>query len=261
MGRIALLLCLAASQESDERAKKLAARMTFAPVEGKSDEEKRVLALFTDRARWAAGFKEVEQKLGGSFAEDTTVGVTFDYDGDEFAKMAGKTTVRFNLRKLEAYRKKLDDLDRQRQELAKQGKRMVFRLPPAKIERFIPHELTHVLQKQKGVEAPEWFDEGLAQWVGDDPNVLVGFALAEKRVESIEAPLADANDVYPRGHLFFKWLDQQGALRKACASALFGGVPWKKALEEAAGLPWEKIVSAEKEWSARETEKLRPARK
>jgi len=257
----ALLLLVLAAQGADERAKKIAERISFARVEGKSDEGKRALGLLTDKARWAAAIKEVEEKLGGPFQDGTALEVTFDYDGDEFVKMAGATTIRFNLKKIEAYQKKLDDLERQRLDLAKQGKRMVFRLPPARIERFIPHELTHVLQKQKGVEAPEWFDEGLAQWVGDDPNVLIGFALAERKVDSIEAPLAEAGDVYARGHLFFKWLEAKGALRKTFAAALFGAVPWKKALEEATGLAWDKILAAEKEWSAREVEKLRPAKK
>jgi len=257
----ALFLSLAALQGADDRAKKNAERIAFAKVEPRSDEEKRVLALLTERSRWAAAFKEVEEKLGGAFKDDTAVEVTFDYEGDEFAKMAGAVKIRFNLRKLEAYQKKLDDLDRQRRELAKQGKRMTFRLPPAKFDRFIPHELTHVLQKQKGVEAPEWFEEGLAQWVGDDPNVLIGFVLAERKVESIEAPAAEANDVYPRGHLFFKWLDSKGAIKKTCAAALFGGVPWKKALEEATGLAWDNLLTTERDWSLKEVDKLRPAKK
>lgn len=255
------MLLVLAAQGADDRAKKLADRVSFSKVEAGSEEGKRVLGLLTDRARWAAAFKEVEEKLGGAFRDETAVEVTFDYEGEEFAKMAGKTTLRFNLRKLEAYQKNLDDLERRRRDLAKQGKRMVFRLPPARMERFIPHELTHVLQKQRGVEAPEWFDEGLAQWVGDDPNVLTGFALAGKKPDSIDAPLAEANDVYPRGHLFFKWLDGKGALRKGVAAAFFGGVPWKKALEEATGLGWDAILAAEKEWSVREVEKLRPAKK
>jgi hypothetical protein len=256
-----LLLSLAAIQGADDRAKKNAERIAFAKQDARSDEEKHVLALLTDRPRWAAAFKEVEEKLGGAFKDDTAVLVTFDYDGDEFAKMAGATTIRFNLRKLEAYQKKLDDLERQRRELAKQGKRMTFRLPPAKIERFLPHELTHVLQKQKGAEAPEWFEEGLAQWVGDDSNVLIGFALAERKVESIETPVSEANDVYARGHLFFKWLESKGAIRKTCSAALFGGVPWKKALEDATGLAWDRLLAAEREWSVKEVDRLRPAKK
>ncbi|HLF91945.1 MAG TPA: hypothetical protein VJB14_00655 [Planctomycetota bacterium] len=35
----------------------------------------------------------------------------------------------------------------------------------------------------------------------------------------------------------------------------------KKALEESTGLGWNAILPAEKEWSAREVEKLRPAKK
>jgi hypothetical protein len=260
MRSAALLLALVAAQNADQRGRELAARVRFAAAETKSDEARRVVALLSDPSRWAAGFREVEEKLG-AFADDSALDVTWDYAGDEFAKMAGKTVIRFNLGRLEAYRRKLDELEKQRQELAKQGKRMVYRLPPAKIERFIPHELVHVLQKQRGCEAPEWFDEGLAQWLGDDPNVLVGFALSGRKPDGIEAPLADPNDVYARGHLFFKWLDSKGVLRKAVRAAFFEGVAWKRALEDATGLAWEKLVAAEKDWSARELEKLRPAPK
>jgi hypothetical protein len=251
------LLAALLPQANDDRSKKLASQVAVARPESRSDEARRVIELLSAPERWAAAFRTVEEKIG-AFSDATAIEVTFDYDGREFAKMAGDTKIRFNLSKLEEYRKKLDALDRQRQELAKLGKKMIFRLPPAKLERFIPHELCHVLQKQRKVEAPEWFEEGLAQWVGDDPNVLVGFALAAKKVEPIESSLSDPEDVYARGQLFFLWLDSRGVLRKSVRAVFFESVPWKKALEEATGLAWDKLVAAEREWSLREAEKLRP---
>ena len=218
------------------------------------------MELLTAPERWAAGFRTVEEKLG-AFSDATALEVTFDYDGREFAKMAGDTKIRFNLAKLEDYRRKLDALDRQREELAKQGKKMVFRLPPAKLERFIPHELCHVLQKQRKVDAPEWFEEGLAQWVGEDVNVLTGFALSGKKVGLIDAATSDPDDVYGRGHLFFLWLDSRSALKRAVRAAFFESVPWKKALEDATGLGWDKLAAAERDWSAVEAAKLRPKEK
>ena len=258
MKLVALALLLV--QAPDERLKKLAAQVTFTRPAGGSEEARKVVELLTAPDRWIAGFRMVEEKLG-PFSDATALEVTFDYDGREFVKMAGDTKIRFHLAKLEEYRKKLDALEKQRQELAKQGKKMVFRLPPAKMERFIPHELCHVLQKQRKVEAPEWFDEGLAQWVGDDPNVLIGFGLAGKKVDPIEAPLAGEDDVYARGHLFFLWLDSRGALKKAVKAAFFEAVPWKKALEDATGLAWDKLTAAEREWSAAEAAKLKPKEK
>ena len=254
------LLVTQAPQGAEERLKKLASQVTFVRPEPQNDEARRVLELLTSPDRWAAGFRTVEGKIG-AFSDATALEVTFDFDGREFAKMAGDTKLRFNLGKLEEYQKKLDALERQRKDLAKQGKKMVFRLPPAKLERFIPHELCHVLQKQRKVEAPEWFVEGLAQWVGDDPNVLIGFGLAGKKVDGIESALADPDDVYARGHLFFMWLESRGALRKAARAAFFEAVPWKKALEDATGLAWDKLVPAERDWSLREAEKLRPKEK
>jgi hypothetical protein len=259
--RIACLLALLALTQSGERWKTLAGGVRIAAAQPATDPGKRVTALLSDPARWAAGFRTVEDKLGGKFADGTTVEVVWDYDGAEFAKMAGRTTIRFNLKKLELYQAKLEELERRREELAKDGKRMVYRLPPAKLERFIPHELTHVLQKQRGVEAPEWFEEGLAQWVGDDPNVLIGYALAGKQVGLVGELLPDPDDVYARGHLFFKWLDSRGGLRKAVQASFFGGVSWKKAIEDATGLGWEALRAEEAPWSARELDKLRPPEK
>jgi len=257
---ILAVLSALAPQSAEERAKKLAAQVTFARPEARGDEARRVVEMLTAPERWTAAFRTVEEKIG-AFADTTAVEVTFDYEGREFAKMSGDTKIRFNLAKLEDYRKKLDALERQRQDLAKQGKKMVFRLPPAKLERFVPHELCHVLQKQRKVDAPEWFEEGLAQWVGEDFNVLTGFAIAGKKVDVVDAATSDPDDVYARGHLFFLWLDSRGALKKAVRATFFDSAPWKKALEDATGLPWEKLTAAEREWSAAEVVKLRPKEK
>lgn len=260
--RIVVLAVLSALawQAADERLKKLASQVTFARPEARSDEARRVVELLTAPERWTAAFRTVEEKIG-PFVDATAIEVTFDYEGREFAKMSGDTKIRFNLVKLEDYRRKLDALERQRQELAKQGKKMVFRLPPAKLERFVPHELCHVLQKQRKVEAPDWFEEVLAQWVGEDFNVLTGFALAGRKVDVIEAATSDPDDVYARGHLFFLWLDSRSALKKAVRATFFESVPWKKALEEATGLGWDKLIAAEREWSAAEAARLRPKEK
>ena len=260
--RMLVLAALAAlaPQAGEDRGKKLASQVSFARPEARSDEARRVVEMLTAPERWAAGFRTIEEKIG-AFADATAVEVTFDYDGREFAKMSGDTKIRFNLLKLEEYRRKLDALERQRQELTKQGKKMVFRLPPAKLERFVPHELCHVLQKQRKVEAPEWFEEGLAQWVGEDPNVLTGFAIAGKKVDVVDAATSDPDDVYARGHLFFLWLDSRGALKKAVRAAFFESVPWKKALEDATGSTWDKLTAAEREWSVAEAAKLRPKEK
>jgi hypothetical protein len=254
-------LLLAAGPGDEERARRLAEAVKFAVAPPSSPEGERVLALLSDRGRWAAGFRTVETRLGVAFAEDTKVEVTWDYDGDEFVKMSGKTTLRFHLGKLEAYQAKLDELDRRRKELAKEGKKLVYRLPPAKMELFIPHELVHVLQKQKGAEAPEWFEEGLAQWVAEDPNLLVGFALTGRPVIPVDGPPAEPNDVYARGHLFFLWLQSRGALKGAVRAFLADGVPWRKALEDAAALPWAALSEAEQKAGTKEITKYRPPAK
>src|SRR5204863_4011948 len=147
--------------------------------------------------------------------------VSFDGTGEEYGQgsAAGiEGRVRFNLPKLEEYQRKVDELEKQKKNLEAEGRKAVFRVPPARLDRMIWHELTHVLQR--GCEGPDWFREGMAVWVSEDPNTLLAFASAGRKVESIEMLLPARNDAYARGHLFWKWLDSKGAAKKAARSAV-----------------------------------------
>jgi len=241
-----------------DRAERLFERVVFARVEPRSEVARRVQDTLTLRDHWVGAFRLIEEKIG-PFSDALTVKVTFDWDGPEFAQAAGAGTagrIRFNLTRLEEYQKKLDEVDRQKEDQAKLGRQIVFRVPPARFDRMIYHELTHVLQRS--YDAPAWFNEGLAQWIGDDPNCVYAFAQAEKRVDTIEAEPGDVNETYARGHLFWKWLAAHGSARKVARAAVFDRHPWKRALEDAVGLPWENLVAAERLWSAKELEKYRP---
>src|SRR5262245_59538962 len=187
--RAALLATLLALQA--DRAERLHDRCVFVHVNPQSDEARRVLKILTDKQHWIGGFRTIEEKIG-PFPDELTVRVTFDWDGPEFAQaaatgLAGR--VRFNLSRLEDYQKKLDEVDRQREEQAKLGRKLLFKVPPARFDRMIYHELTHVLQRS--CDAPSWFNEGMAQWLGDDPNCMYAFAQSERRVDHIEATPAD----------------------------------------------------------------------
>lgn len=251
----ALVLLCAPLQD---RAEKLFDKVTFAKVEPSGDEERRVVEVLSKKENWIAAFRALEEKLG-PFPDGLAVKVGFDWPGDEYAhggSGAGGGWVRFNLPKLAGYQKKVDAIERQRQAAEKEGKRLVFRVPPARFDRMIWHELTHVLQR--GHDSPDWFKEGMAEWAADDPNCLASFANAGKKVERIETALGDKNDTYARGHLFWKWLESRGAARKVVDATVHARKPWKASLEEATGLDWEKLSAAEREWSAKEAEKLRP---
>jgi hypothetical protein len=253
--RAALLAVLLLQQD---RAERFFERVEFVLPEPGSDAARRVLEVLTKREHWVAGFRAVEDKVA-YFPGQLTVKVTFDWEGAEFAQ-AGVSgvegRVRFNLKKLEEYQKKVDEAALKREELERQGRKLVYRVPPARFDRMIWHELTHVAQR--GLPAPNWFIEGMAQWVSEDPNPLYGFAAAGKKVESIETPLAEPTDCYARGHAFWNWLADRGIADRAIREILIERRPLKRSLEIAADLSWESLTAAEQEWSAREIDKLRP---
>src|SRR2546428_8421522 len=243
---------------SQDRAEKFFERVSIQKVEPKSDEARRVMDVLTRKENWLAAFRAVEEKVG-TFADGVTVKATFDWSGDEYAH-GGATGdqgwIRFNLARLEEYQKKIDAIEKRRKEEEEKGRKVVFRVPPARFDRILWHELTHVLQR--GYDGPDWFKEGMAVWVSDDPNCLAAFANAGKMAESIETALSDINDTYARGHLFWKWLASKNLVKKVVDATVIGRGEWKKSLAEAADLPWEKLVAAEQEGRAKELPKIRP---
>lgn len=254
--RWAIAFCLAAFVQ-DDRAVRFLERVRFDPAEPQSDEARRVVEVLSRPEHWLAAFRRVEEKLG-PFPDGIPIRVSFDWEGPEFARagLEGKTgRVRFNLARLAGYEKRTDELRRLRDDLRRQGKEGVFRVPPARLDRMVHHELVHIFQRR--LEAPEWFVEGMAQWAADDPNCLHAFAAAGREVGSIEVALEDPAETYARGHLFWLWLADRGSAKPVAQAAVLRGVPWRKAIEEATGLVWITIVAAECEWSAREIGRYR----
>jgi hypothetical protein len=248
-----LLLCLL-----QNRPEKLFERVTFGKADPSGDEERRVLEVLLKKEHWLEAFRILEEKIG-PFPDALTVRVGFDWPEDEYAHGGsgpGGGWIRFNLGKLGEYQKKVDQLEAQRKEEEKKGRRLVFRVPPARLDRVIWHELTHVLQR--GLESPDWFKEGMAVWASDDPNCLAGFAASGKKARPVEETSADRNEIYARGHLFWKWLDSRGLAKKVARETVIGRRGWRPALEEATGLEWEKLAAQEEEWSAAELERMRP---
>lgn len=255
--RTSLVLFIVLFQE-EGRARQFFERITFARVDPEGEEARRIVELLRDEKHWMGAYRAIEAKFG-LFPDDLRVEVDFNLEVDEYAMGAGfgsKGRVRFNLKKLNEYQKQIGEIERQKKDLARRGRKLTFRVPPARLDRMIYHELTHVFQR--GVEAPVWFNEGMAQLMTEDLNCMTAFAVAGKLVESIETPLAETNDTYARGHLFWKWLAARGADRKVVQSTVFERRPWKEALKNATGLAWDSIVAVEREWSAKEIGKLKP---
>jgi hypothetical protein len=250
-------LVLLAAWPAQEAADRFVDRVTFGDARPGGEAGDRVVAALRSAENWRAAFRAIEARLGPMPAE-MAVAVTFDYDGEEMAKATSKGAlgaIRFNLRKLEEHQKRVDDLEKQKKDLAREGKRLVFRVPPARLDRILWHELTHIFHGE--LAAPEWFSEGLAQWLADDPNCLRAFVFDGRDVEEIEAPPGHKNDVYARGHLFWSWVATRGATKSAVKLAVVEHGAWKASLEKALGLGWDDIVRSEREWSSREVARMR----
>lgn len=250
-------LCLA----PQDRADLFFEAIRFEDGKPESDAGDRVYAMLRKKGNWLEGFRAIEARLGPMPAK-IALTVVFDYDGDEVAQAAargGAGRIRFNLKRLEEYQHKLDQYEIQKKDLAKKGSRLVFKVAPARLDRVIWHELTHIFHGD--YDAPEWFKEGLAQWLSDDPNTIQAFALARKEVEAIERPVANRNDVYARGHLFWSWIETRVAVRDVVKVSVVEGGAWKPSIEKALGLSWKSIEAAERAWSAQEIEKIQERQK
>ncbi len=255
-----LLLAALLAQGADDRARDFVKRITFPDADAikawtdQGKEHKQVLEVVLKREHWVAAAKEVESKLG-PLKDEWSVEVKLgEWKGTHVAmgdRVGDKAQVRFNMRRLGEYERRMDGFRKQAEELQKQGKRMGWKVPPIKYERIIHHELTHVLQGE--YKSPGWFHEGLASWMGSDMNYVIAFGYAKKLVQSNEVDLsADPDDEYGRGMMFFRWIEDRSgaaAVKKLYEATAVAGGDWKKSLEEAVHLEWGKIVEAERAWS------------
>lgn len=251
---LALLLAL------QDKAEVFFDAIRFADASTSSATGDRVLSLLRDKRHWLAAYRAIETRLGPM--KHVSLDVSFDYEGEETAKAAargGVGKIRFNLNRLESHQDKVDELEQQKKDLAREGKKLVFRVAPTRIDRVIWHEMTHIFHAD--YEAPEWFLEGLAQWLSEDPNTIQAFAHAGRDVHGIEAEVDEKNDVYARGHLFWSWVAARGAVKRVVQASVVDRGAWKASVEGALGLSWSTIEATEREWSAREIQKVRDRQK
>lgn len=233
-------------------------RLVFEKAAPESEAEKKVVELLSRRETWTEAVRTIEGTFG-RFPEALRVRVDYSLTGDEAGQASlrdGAATVRFNVKLLGELQKKAEDAETRPKEAQDRSGKLVYRVPPVRIDRVVAHELTHVLQGD--LAAPEWFREGMAQWIGDDPNNLYAFGLTHKAVQDIDGIGLERRGTYARGHLFWAWLNSCGAAKKAGELSLSRRAPWKEALEQATGKPWAEIVAAEREWSSTELQKYRP---
>ena len=262
-----LPLLLLFPQSSDDHAKAVVDRIVFPKAEevkdwaDKGPEYKNVLDIVLKREAWTAAVKTIEENVA-PFADDWKIQATLaEWEGSheshgERADKAG--TVKFNMKRLAAYEKKMIDYRRQEAELKKKGKRFAWKVPPLKYDRLIVHELVHVVQGTYG--GPDWFREGLASWAAADPNCLMGFLYNNNEVKQVESPL-EGDDLYGRSHLFMMWLEKKAGrevFKKLTKATILDAGEVKTALEKLLGTTWEKISAEELVWTTQYANKNRP---
>lgn len=251
-----VLLALAVPGQADD----FADRILFEPPseEGRLGREAR--EIVSRREHWVEAYRAIESRLG-PMPRGLRLTVKFDWTGPEFAKAAaqnGQGWIRFNMARLEEHVKRLREIEAQQAEAARKGGRLVFKIPPARLDRIVWHELTHVFQNN--YPAPEWFNEGMAQWLSEDLNCLAAFVQSGRAVDDVDRPPGERVDLYARGHLFWSWLESRHLVR-VVADRVVARRPWREILEEATGLAWSSIASTEREWSEQEVERLRRIQK
>ena len=250
--RLALLV-LSLAVLPDERAERYFERMKIEAPDLSDDVARRVVVYMLQKEHWVGAFTDVSDRFG-RFPDDLELSVDFKLDAEEIGRTSSagnEWKISFNLKKLVELQKRYDQVEQWKRE----NKRMVFKVPPLKMDRLIYHEVTHILQGQ--FDAPRWFVEGMAQMVGDDLNAVCQFVKDNKSIRGLDNEITDRLETYARGHLFWKWLDTRGATLRTYELAFVKRLPWKQALEEATNRSFANIVAEEREWATQEVQKYK----
>jgi hypothetical protein len=255
--RITLLLLLLAPkdryEEASEKVRFPAAEKLVEWAE-KGDLHRRILIEFTDRKKYAAGLRRIEEKMG-VFRAELDIEVEFEETDDRRPARAGgkegKGRIYYNLKRLAEYQRKADDFEAER----RAGHNLVWVVPPPTSAGIIAHELTHVIC---GTFEEKWLTEGIACWVADDHTPLQSFNHRKGKIESLDLPVSE-DDAYPRGLLFFLWMEQRwnrDMVRKFVGRVAAQG-SHKDALFDATGNTWARMAGEEQGWSQEYCKKLR----
>jgi len=262
-----LALLIPLLQAPDDHARAVVGRIAFPKAEevkawaDKGPEYKNVVEIVLKRETWTAAVKSIEESLA-PFADEWKIETSLtEWEGSHpsHGERADKVaTVKFNMKRLAEYEKKMIDYRRQQEELKKKGKRIAWKVPPLKYDRLVAHELVHVIQGT--VKAPDWFREGMASWAGADPNYVLSFLYNNDALKEVEAPL-EGDDLYGRSHLFMIWLEKKSgreAFKKWAKATILEGGEVKASLEKILETTWEKIAAEELTWSTQYGVKNRP---
>lgn len=243
------LLALLLLQE-DPRLEMVKAGVRFpaaADVEAvakKSEWHAKVLKIVLDPAHWAESLERIEVRTGQK-SEKLDIEVKLVRLEEIPARAHGKGgagVVELDIDRLAKYAESAAIHDKLK------AKGVVSIVPPARTEHIIPHELTHCFQ---GVTQPLWFLEGMASYVGREPNHVLGYRAGGGKTVPIDEP-HPREWIYARGWAFFECLEaKHGAdAVKAFIRDALAGMPAHEAAAKAAGMKWEEFRAKERDASA-----------
>ena len=256
--RIAILLLLLSPRDRYEEASE---KIRFPTAEKlvewaeKSGLHRKVLVEFTDRKKYAAGLRTIQEKMG-VFRAEIDIEVDFEETDDRRPARAGgkegKGKIYYNLKRLAEYQRKSEEFEAER----RAGHQLVWVVPPPTYQGIVTHELTHVIV---GTFEEKWLTEGLACWVADDHTPLHAFNHKKGTVESLDRPVSE-DDAYPRGLLFILWMEKRwnrDMVRKFVARVSAESESAKDALFSVTGNTWPRMADEEQGWSQEYCKKLR----
>jgi hypothetical protein len=224
----------------------------------KGDVQQKLVRTLTDPKGWAQAFEAIQKKLGiGPGKVDIDV-VFVEADGLRLAESKGSCgfgIIRFNMKRLVPYQKKMDDVDRE----MKAGKLAAWIIPPRRIDTVIAHELTHVMA---GGGDALWVAEGLATYAAADDSFLYEFNQRGGRVDSLDRPVSE-DDAYSRGLSFFRWVEKEHGpeqVRKIAFRIATGVEKTDAVAADVLGKSWDQILLREKAWSAEYLSTFKTAR-
>ncbi len=224
----------------------------------KSETDRKIVRLITDRGGWSKAFRTIQDKLG-LFPAKVDIKIVVEDSDDSHPAWSrgnsGRGTIWFNMRRLVPYQKKLDEIDAEMRE----GKLSAWILPPTRPEGVLTHELTHVIC---GAMEERWLSEGIATYAAGDESYLYSFNKAGGRVATLNPELAES-DCYPRGMVFFRWMEAQfgaGKLKEFVGRVADGREGAAPAAADVFRSTWEDLLRQEKDWSTEYLTKFKTAR-
>jgi hypothetical protein len=127
------------------------------------------------------------------------------------------------------------------------GKDPKWRVPPAKLEALVHHELVHCFVPTSD---ENWWTEGIASWVAMDDSIVWAFANDKRPVNPLDQMVPE-EDAYARGWAFIEWVRSFGEekWKGFLKTVLADKTKVKPAAEAASGKAWSDLVPAERDWS------------